>query len=58
MKKNFADILFLDKLILQLITNRMILKLTEIKKIDKKIINYVLFYGKNEGLKNEAIKCF
>jgi len=34
----------------------MILKSYEIKKIDSKKNNFVLFYGKNEGYKNEAIK--
>jgi DNA polymerase-3 subunit delta len=34
----------------------MILKSHEIKKIDIKKNNFVLFYGKNEGYKNEAIK--
>ena len=33
----------------------MILKSFEINKIDKKINQLILFYGKNEGLKNEAI---
>ena len=33
----------------------MILKSFEIKKINKNIHNLILFYGKNEGLKNEAI---
>ena len=33
----------------------MILKSFEIKKINKNINNLILFYGKNEGLKNEAI---
>ena len=33
----------------------MILKSFEIKKINKKINNLILFYGKNEGLKNEAL---
>ena len=34
----------------------MILKSYEIKKINSKKNNFVLFYGKNEGYKNEAIK--
>jgi DNA polymerase-3 subunit delta len=34
----------------------MILKSYEIKKIDSKKNNFVLFYGKNEGYKDEAIK--
>ena len=34
----------------------MILKSYEIKKIDPEKNNFVLFYGKNEGYKNEAIK--
>ena len=34
----------------------MILKSFEIKKIDQNINHLILFYGKNEGLKNEAIK--
>ena len=33
----------------------MILKSFEIKKINQDINNLILFYGKNEGLKNEAI---
>ena len=33
----------------------MILKSFEIKKIDQNINNLILFYGKNEGLKNETI---
>jgi DNA polymerase III subunit delta len=33
----------------------MILKSFEFKKIDQKINNLILFYGKNEGLKNEAL---
>ena len=33
----------------------MILKSFEIKKINQNINNLILFYGKNEGLKNEAI---
>jgi DNA polymerase III subunit delta len=33
----------------------MILKSFEIKKIDQNINNLILFYGKNEGLKNEAL---
>ncbi len=33
----------------------MIFKSFEIKKIDKKISQLILFYGKNEGLKNEAL---
>jgi len=33
----------------------MIFKSFEINKIDKKINQLILFYGKNEGLKNEAI---
>ena len=33
----------------------MILKSFEIKKIDKKTNQLILFYGKNEGLKNEAL---
>tara|TARA_Y100000389_G_scaffold151074_1_gene150754 strand:+ start:172 stop:1164 length:993 start_codon:yes stop_codon:yes gene_type:complete len=34
----------------------MILKSYEIKKIDLKKSNFILFYGKNEGYKKEAIK--
>ena len=34
----------------------MILKSYEINKIDQNINHLILFYGKNEGLKNEAIK--
>jgi len=33
----------------------MILKSFEIKKIDQNINNLILFYGKNEGLKNESL---
>ena len=33
----------------------MILKSFEINKINKKINQLILFYGKNEGLKNEAL---
>ena len=33
----------------------MIIKSFEIKKIDQNINNLILFYGKNEGLKNEAL---
>jgi DNA polymerase III subunit delta len=33
----------------------MILKSFEINKIDQNIIHLILFYGKNEGLKNDAI---
>ena len=33
----------------------MILKSFEIKKINQTINNLILFYGKNEGLKNEAL---
>ena len=33
----------------------MIFKSFEINKINKKINQLILFYGKNEGLKNEAI---
>ena len=33
----------------------MILKSYEIKKIDHNVNHLILFYGKNEGLKNEAI---
>ena len=33
----------------------MIIKSFEIKKIDQKIYRLILFYGKNEGLKNDAI---
>ena len=33
----------------------MILKSFEIKKIDQKINHLILFYGKNEGLKNDAL---
>ena len=33
----------------------MIYKSFEINKIDKNLINIILFYGKNEGLKNEAL---
>ena len=36
----------------------MILKSFEINKINKDINRLLLFYGKNEGLKNEAIKFF
>ena len=32
----------------------MILKSNDINKIDKNTIHLILFYGKNEGLKNEA----
>ena len=32
----------------------MILKSYEINKINQNIIHFILFYGKNEGLKNEA----
>jgi DNA polymerase-3 subunit delta len=34
----------------------MILKSYEINKIDQNINHLILFYGKNEGLKNEAVK--
>jgi DNA polymerase-3 subunit delta len=34
----------------------MILKTFEIKKIDQTINHIILFYGKNEGLKNEAVE--
>jgi len=34
----------------------MILKSFEIKKIDQNINHLILFYGKNEGLKNEAVE--
>jgi len=34
----------------------MILKSFEIKKINLGVNHLILFYGKNEGLKNEAIK--
>jgi len=34
----------------------MILKSFEIKKIDQSINHLILFYGKNEGLKNEAVE--
>ena len=33
----------------------MILKSYEINKIDQNISHLILFYGKNEGLKNEAL---
>ena len=33
----------------------MILKSYEINKINKDINHLILFYGKNEGLKNEAL---
>ena len=33
----------------------MIFKSFEINKINKKINQLILFYGKNEGLKNEAL---
>ena len=33
----------------------MILKSFEIKKINQSINHLILFYGKNEGLKNEAL---
>ena len=33
----------------------MIFKSFEINKIDKKINQLILFYGKNEGLKNETL---
>ena len=33
----------------------MIIKSFEIKKIDQNINNLILFYGKNEGLKNESL---
>ena len=33
----------------------MILKSFEIKKINQTINNLILFYGKNEGLKNQAL---
>ena len=33
----------------------MIIKSFEIKKIDQNINNLILFYGKNEGLKKEAL---
>jgi DNA polymerase-3 subunit delta len=33
----------------------MILKSFEIDKINKKTNQLILFYGKNEGLKNEAL---
>jgi DNA polymerase-3 subunit delta len=33
----------------------MIIKSFEINKIDNKINQLILFYGKNEGLKNEAL---
>ena len=36
----------------------MILKHFEINKINLNKINLLLFYGKNEGLKNEAVKHF
>ena len=32
----------------------MIIKSYEIKKINLEINRFILFYGKNEGLKNEA----
>ena len=34
----------------------MIIKSFELKKIDLKFNKFILFYGKNEGLKNEAVK--
>ena len=34
----------------------MILKSYEINKINKNINHLILFHGKNEGLKNEALK--
>ena len=34
----------------------MILKTFEIKKNDQTINHIILFYGKNEGLKNEAVE--
>ena len=34
----------------------MILKSYEINKIDQNISHLILFYGKNEGLKNEAVR--
>ena len=34
----------------------MILKSYEINKIDQNINHLILFYGKNEGLKNEAVR--
>ena len=33
----------------------MILKNYEINKINQNINHFILFYGKNEGLKNEAL---
>jgi DNA polymerase-3 subunit delta len=36
----------------------MILKSYEINKINKNINRLILFYGKNEGLKNEALNIF
>ena len=33
----------------------MIYKSFEVNKIDKNLIHIILFYGKNEGLKNEAL---
>ena len=33
----------------------MILKSYEINKINQNIYHFILFYGKNEGLKNEAL---
>ena len=36
----------------------MIFKSFEINKINKKINQLILFYGKNEGLKNEVSKYF
>ena len=33
----------------------MILKSYEINKINQNINHFILFYGKNEGLKNEAL---
>ena len=33
----------------------MIIKSFEIKKINQNINHLILFYGKNEGLKNEAL---
>ena len=33
----------------------MIIKSFELNKIDLKLNKFILFYGKNEGLKNEAL---
>ena len=36
----------------------MIIKYSELNRIDSKIYNFVLLHGKNEGLKNEKISEF